>query len=116
MDTVISFTPAQLWALLLGLCAGISCIAGAAVWITKVIQAFRTPNRRQDERIASLEARVAKHDEFFGNDKRRFESIEAGNRITQRAILALLSHGIDGNNTDEMKQARKDLHEYVFNK
>lgn len=114
MNTVISFTPAQLFAGILAVCAGISCIAAAIAWIAKGVKKVQAPNEKQDQRLADLEARVARHDEFFTNDKRRMEAIEEGERVTQRAILALLSHGIDGNDVDAMREAKNELQEYLI--
>ena len=33
----------------------------------------------------------------------------------QKCMLALLSHGIDGNDIEQMQQARSDLNEYLIN-
>ena len=56
------------------------------------------------------------YDEFFRNDKARLDAIEEGNRVTQKALLALLSHGIDGNDVDSMRQAKGELEEYLIKK
>ena len=114
INTPITFTPSQLIALILGICAAISAIGGAVAWIAKGVSKAREPEKKQDERITDLERRMAKHDEFLDRDKERLEAMEAGNRVTQRAILALLAHGIDGNDIDAMKEAKKDLQEYLI--
>ena len=49
-------------------------------------------------------------------DKQKIESIEEGNKVTQQAILALLNHAIDGNNEEEMIDARKGLNKYLIGK
>lgn len=114
MDTVISFTPAQLFAGILAVCAGISCIAAAIGWVIKGIQAAKAPGKRVDERLTTIETTLKDHENFFANDKRRLEVIEEGNRVTQKAILALLSHGIDGNDVDAMRAAKNELQEYLI--
>ena len=83
-------------------------------WIAKGVSKARAPEKRQDERITELERRVAKHDEFLDRDKERLEAIEEGNRVTQRAILALLAHGIDGNDIDALRTAKTELQEYLI--
>ena len=50
------------------------------------------------------------------NDKKRLEEMEQGNKVTQRAILALLSHGIDGNDIEAMKAAKKELQDFLIGK
>ena len=114
MNNVISFTPAQLIAAFLAVCAGISCIAGASVWIGKMVKAAKAPNEKQNERITDLEKRVARHDELLSTDKKRLDHMEEGNRVTQRAILALLRHGINGNDIDSLKDAEAELHEFLI--
>lgn len=114
MDTVITFTPASLVAGILAVCAGISCVAAAIGWIIKGIQAAKAPARKTEERLKALERAVAEYESFFANDKKRMENIEEGSRVTQKAILALLSHGIDGNDIDAMVVARNELQEYLI--
>lgn len=114
MDTVISFTPAQLFAGILAVCAGISCIAAAIGWVVKGIQAAKAPAKKVEERLATLEKNQEEHMKYFKSDKDRLDAIEEGSRVTQRAILALLSHGIDGNDIDAMKAAKKELQEYLI--
>ena len=109
MDTEIVFTPASLFAGILAVCAGISCIAAAVGWIIKVINAAKQPAKRVEERLSALEQKSSEYETYFINDKKRLEEMEQGNKVTQRAILALLSHGIDGNDIDAMKAAKKDF-------
>ena len=49
-------------------------------------------------------------------DVNRFDAIEAGNRVTQLAILALLDHGIDGNNVKQMQDAKEELQNHLINR
>ena len=114
MDTVISFTPTQLFAGILAVCAGISCIAAAIGWVVKGIQAAKAPAKKVSDRLTAIETTIKDHEGFFANDKKRLEAIEEGNRVTQKAILALLSHGIDGNDVDAMKAAKAELQEYLI--
>lgn len=114
MDTVVSFTVGQLIGGFLAVCAGLSCIALAVSWIVKGWNKVREPEKKQDERITDLERRASRHDEFLDRDKERLEMIEEGNRVTQRAILALLAHGIDGNDIDALRAAKTELQDYLI--
>ena len=72
----------------------------------------KTPDRRFQRTgisIDELEKRLNRHDEILAKDDRRLENIETGNRYTQRALLALLSHGIDGNEVEAMRKAKEEL-------
>ena len=120
-EPVISFTLEQLWAVVMATCAGIAALAGAATIIAKIVDKFKKPNTDQNARLDEHEVWLKKHDtafarydEMFQNDKRRLDGIDEGNHVTQKALLALLSHAIDGNNLDQLKEAKKDLQEYLI--
>jgi len=49
-------------------------------------------------------------------DKKRLDSLDEGNRATQRALLALLDHGIDGNNIEQMQHAKEALQNHLINR
>ena len=110
MDTVISFTPGQIVAI----CAGISTIAGTVGLVIKAIKKAKAPTKRLEERIAVLEGVIKNYESFFARDKLRLDAIEEGSRVTQKAILALLSHGIDGNDVDALKAAKAELQQYLI--
>lgn len=114
MDAVISFTPASLAAGFLTVCAGISCIAAAMGWIIKAINAAKAPGKKVNDRLTAVENAIAQHSKFFDSDKKRLDALEEGNRVTQQALLALLAHGIDGNDIEAMVEAKKALETYLI--
>lgn len=118
MDYIISFTPAQLFAAIIGICGGVSVIAGTIGIVVKGIKAAQSPNKKQDEKIAEHDKRLNRHDELFAQDNIRIKRIEEekkeSDRVTQRALLALLNHGISGDATEEMKKAMKDLNDFLI--
>lgn len=123
MDTVIQFTPSQLIALILGVCAAIVTISAAIGVIAKVLDKARAPEKEQNERLDAHEKRLNAHDEiiekfkeYFDNDDRRFKEIERSNKITQSALLALLKHSINGEDITSLKEAERSLEEYLIEK
>ena len=123
MDNVISFTPAQLIALVLAICGAIVTISAAIGVIAKALEKARAPEKEQNERLDSHEKRlnalddiIVKFREYFDNDDRRFKEIEKSNKVTQSALLALLKHSLNGNDTESLKEARKNLEEYLIEK
>lgn len=80
------------------------------MWIDKAKQ----PNRTQDERIAQLEGQIENFQTYFSNDDKRIKAIEKGNKITQQALLALMSHAINGNDVDKLKAAKSALEDYLI--
>ena len=63
-----------------------------------------------------LTKRVDKHDDLLANDKEHFRLIDEGNKVTQKALLALLSHAIDGNDVDSLRDAKKSLEGWLVNR
>lgn len=123
MDNVITFTPAQLSALILGICGAIVTISAAAGVIAKAIERAKAPEIEQNKRLDAHEKRLNAHDEiivkfkeYFDNDDRRFKEIEKSNKITQSALLALLKFNLNGNDTESLKKAEESLEEYLIEK
>ena len=123
MDNVISFTPAQLLALILAVCGAIITIAGAIGVIAKIIEKAKAPEKQQDSRLAEHDKRLDEHDkiiekfrEYFANDDDRLRAINKSNKIIQTALLALLKHSLNGNDTESLKAAEKSLEEFLIDK
>ena len=94
-----------------------SLITGLAAVISIIIglgNRMSAPNKNQNHRLDELERRLDRHAEILAKDNRRLENIENGNRYTQRALLALLSHGIDGNEVEAMKKAKEELTNFLI--
>lgn len=92
---------------ILWLAGAIVAISAAVKVVCGAIERLRKPNKTQDSRITELERKAV-------NDYNRLNQLEEGNIITQRALLALLAHGIDGNDIEAMKLAKEDLTNYLI--
>lgn len=51
---------------------------------------------------------------MLDRDKRRIDGLEEGNKAICRGVLALLSHEINGNSVDKLKDAQTGLTEYLI--
>lgn len=89
--------------------------AACTVFVT-MYRTAKKPNQLQNERLDKLEERMKKVEERISSDNARLNTIELGNRVTQRALLALLSHEIDGNHTEGLKNARDELQDYLLDR
>ena len=127
MNTVISFTPAQLVSVLLAICAAIITISTAMNVINSWIEKRRAKNKKpeddQNERIKRIEEllveynkKFEQYDMFLKNDNRRLSAIEESIKIDRRGFLALIKHAIDGNDVESLKASRKELEDYLLNK
>lgn len=118
-ETVVQFTLAQL----LAYAGAIITISTAIGIIINLVSKLKEPEKKQNERIKALEDRADKFDlivekfqGYFDNDDKRLKEIGEGNKITQTALLALLKHALNGNDTEALKVAEKSLEEYLINK
>ena len=113
---VIPMDIVKIIAAALAVAGAISTLAGAANWIVKLIQAIKAPNAAQDERLGKLEKHMEEVDQFLASDKKRLDGIDESTRVTQRALLALLAHGIDGNHQSQMEEAKTELELHLIKK
>ena len=103
-------------AVVLAVAGAISTLGGAANWIVKLVQVFKAPNAEQDKRLEEIEKHMAEVDKFLEADKERLDNIDESTRVTQRALLALLAHGIDGNHQTQMEEAKQELELHLIRK
>ena len=127
MNYEIVTTPQTIINIVLATCAAIVTISAAMTVIMRVISKAKEPNKLQDERIRALEDQVELINNRLQLGNKRFESdtdrvdrLEQSMRETNKVIIeslqALTSHAIDGNNIQELKDAKKSLDEYLINK
>ena len=123
MNNSITFTPAELVSIILGICAAIVTISAAIGVIAKLVIKARAPEAEQnirldtiDKRLDDIDKTIATFREYFTNDDNRFKAIERSNKVTQTALLALLKHSLNGNDIDSLKEAEKSLEEYLIDK
>ena len=74
------------------------------------------PNHDQNERLDKVEKRLDEVEKRLGQGDSRFDRMDEGNRYANEALLALLEHGIDGNHTEKMIQAKEHLQNYLISK
>lgn len=121
INQAVVLSPQDIINLVLKICAAIAAVSVAINWIIQWVQRAKRPNDLQNALLSEHEKRIAQHDdmlkkheEYLTRDKKRFEEIERGNRVTQEAILALLSHALDGNNLSDLETSRDHLHDYLY--
>lgn len=95
-------------------CLALTTIAGAVTTIVNVVKIAKSPKDALEKRIKKIEETLKEHDEFLNKDNKRISEIEQGNRVTQKALLALLSNAIDGNNKAGLVEARDNLQKYLI--
>ena len=125
----VTFTVQQIWLAVLAIAGGIVSLSAAGTVIGKWIAGVKKPSqdiqknsrdlKELKETVADMKLKLGelmqwkvKADGLFANDKTRLDRIDAG----QQGILALLDHGLDGNNVAQMEKAKIALQEHLINR
>ena len=123
MDTPIVFTVSEALQGFLYLCGALITVSSVLTVLMKFFDWKNRPNQRQNERLDAAEKRLddvekrfQQYDNFFLSDKARLDDIDKANKVTQRALLALLSHAINGNDVDALHKAKDELQDYLTQK
>ena len=75
--------------------------------VIKTIKGWREPGMTEQEWRRDVDSKLDR-------DNRRIESLEEGNRVICKALIALLSHEINGNSSDKLQRALEALNEYLI--
>ena len=105
-----------LWAWILAAASAIVLLSNAWDKLVNVVQAAKAPNAKQNEEIKEIQEWRKEVDKRLARGGEHFDAIDASNRVTQLALLALLDHGIDGNNIDQMQHAKEELQTHLINR
>ncbi len=88
-------------------CVGITTLGGAGAIVISIIKWWQKPDKDRDEMLNE-------HEKKLDNDHKRLLELEEGNKVMMQAMLAMMSHSIDGNHIEDLKQARDDLQKYLI--
>ena len=55
-------------------------------------------------------------DTALTDNNKRIETLEEGNRVICRALIAMLSHEINGNSMEKLTKALADLNDYLIDR
>jgi len=114
-----NLTPGQICVivvgLLLALAGFINTVGSAIEKVVKAWKAAKAPEETQNDRLAKVEKDVEDIKRKLKNDADALADNSKANHVTQEALLALLEHGLHGNNVDQMTAAKKNLENYLIN-
>lgn len=87
-------------------------LAGVVVLIgnlVKVIKEWKKPHDDMEQWRRDVNTRL-------GDDDARLGTLEQGNRVISRGILALLSHEINGNSIDKLTASQQEITNFLIDK
>lgn len=127
MEQTISFTLGDLYGFVLGVCGLIAALAAAVAVVAKLIQKWKAPNKKQNEEIENLKARVTtiedrleEGDQMFKDDRQQAKELEEDlkdvTHIIIEALQALMENALDGNNKDVLCKVKKQIDNYLISR
>lgn len=105
----MTFTLSQLFQIFLAICGSIITVGGAGAIVAKIVNKYKKSDKDRDEQMK-------KHQAMLDNDNKRLKELEEGNKVMMQAMLAMMSHELDGNHTEQLRQAHDALKEYLINR
>lgn len=109
-----NITLGEVWVWIAGILAGIILIGNAADKIGSVIKTLKAPNDDLKADVDELKEWRGKVDLKLNNDHTELQGIREGNQAIFQALLALLDHGIDGNNITQMETAKEAVRNHLI--
>ena len=100
---------------ILALAGAVSTIGGAIEKIAKAVRVAKAPEKKQNDEISEIKERLDKLESKLKKDESQIEASKECNRVLTKGMLALLEHGINGNNIDQMRDAKNDVEAYLIN-
>ena len=79
------------------------------------LQVQKAPEKAQNNEIENIKDRLDKLESKLRKDEGQIEASKECNRVLTKGMLALLEHGINGNNIDQMRDAKNDVEAYLIN-
>lgn len=77
--------------------------------VIKVVKDWRTPAVNEQDWRTSV-------DTSLNDQGDRIETLEEGNKVIIMALIAMLSHEINGNSIDKLRSALDELNQYLIDK
>ena len=101
---------------LVGLAAVMLVLIGAYNTVMAAIKNHREEKKRKDAPVNTMETAVKEHEERLKRDHERLNELEESNRIIMRALMAMLSHEINGNSDDKLAASFDEIQRFLIEK
>ena len=101
---------------LAGLAALVLVLVGAYNTIMSAVKNYREEKSRKDRPVNTLETKVNEHEDKLKADRERLDELENSNRIIMRALMAMLSHEINGNSDDKLRSSYDEIQQFLIDR
>lgn len=103
------------WSTVLAIASAIVLLSNCAEKIGNAVKAAKAPEQKQNDEIQEIKDRLDKIESKLENDKKQIADAKECNHVLTKGMLALLEHGINGNNIDQMRDAKNGVEAYLIN-
>ena len=76
----------------------------------------RAPIDKLENRADDTADKLRLHTEMLESDKKRLDMLEEQQRIMLRALMAMLSHEINGNSSEKLKASVAEIQDFLIKK
>lgn len=98
---------------LLAIATIVSTIGGAVEKVVKLVKAARQPEQDQNDEIKEIKDRLGKLERNLLTDEKQINDARECNRVLTIGMMAMLEHGINGNNVEQMQKAKEGIEDYL---
>lgn len=105
----------ELWPTVLAVASAIVLLSNCAEKIANAIRVAKAPEQKQNDEINELKERLTKLENALVKDEKQLKDAKECNHVLTKGMLALLEHGINGNNIDQMRDAKNGVEAYLIN-
>ena len=99
---------------LIGTVAVILLLVGVYNTIMSAIKTAREEKRLKEQPVNTLEHTVEDHTKKLQNDNERITQLEESNRIIMRALMAVMSHEVNGNSTEKLQKSMDEIQQFLI--
>jgi len=112
----MKFSPAEIGAMIVAVLSFLYLVSNLIDKAINYKKMLKAPQEDVNIRLTGLETEISKINEKLASDYKRIGSLEDSHRIMLRGMSALLSHGINGNNVNEMEKVKAELDDYLYDR
>jgi Tfp pilus assembly protein PilN len=102
------------WNYIQAFSAGVIALGGAGTIFVGLYRWAKKPDQNRDDLIKEHSDKLDKDYESIQDLQGKQKKTEQDMQILMQSMLALMSHAIDGNHMEELKQTRDDLQKYLI--
>ena len=113
MEHQFVFTPADVYRTLLALCAFVVTVSGATKIIIDAVSKMKKPERTQNERLTSLEARVTSLENKSVDMEKFRQKADEAMMLNMKALMDIMDHMIYGDHIEALKATQAQMRNYM---